>query len=143
MLGDIETAAYDGAAALQQINDVKYNDLGSAFEAVKRSAEVALLPMASMIANTLTSLAPILTDTFEEISPVITDTLNACMPFVQDFLVGMGDTLKKVMPMVTELAAGILPLLAQLVGSYSRRSCRSFRLFYRRSPASLPPCSRC
>ena len=45
VLGDIETAAYDGAAALQQINDVKYNDLGSAFEAVKRSAEVALLPM--------------------------------------------------------------------------------------------------
>ena len=118
VLGDIETAAYDGAAALQQINDVKYNDLSSAFEAVKRSAEVALLPMASMIANTLTSLAPILTDTFEEISPVITDTLNACMPFVQDFLVGMGDTLKKVMPMVTELAAGILPLLAQLVGSF-------------------------
>ena len=115
VLGDIETAAYDGAAALQQINDVKYNDLGSAFEAVKRSAEVALLPMASMIANTLTSLAPILTDTFEEISPVITDTLNACMPFVQDFLVGMGDTLKKVMPMVTELAAGILPLLAPLM----------------------------
>lgn len=115
VLGDIETAAYDGAAALQQINDVKYNDLGSAFEAVKRSAEVALLPMASMIANTLTSLAPILTDTFEKISPVITDTLNACMPFVQDFLVGMGDTLKKVMPMVTELAAGILPLLAQLM----------------------------
>ena len=118
VLGDIETAAYDGAAALRQINDVKYNDLGSAFEAVKRSAEVALLPMASMIANTLTSLAPILTDTFEEISPVITDTLNACMPFVQDFLVGMGDTLKEVMPMVTELAAGILPLLAQLVGSF-------------------------
>lgn len=115
VLGDIETAAYDGAAALQQINDVKYNDLGSAFEAVKRSAEVALLPMASMIANTLTSLAPILTDTFEEISPVITDTLNACMPFVQDFLVGMGDTLKKVMPMVTELAAGILPLLPPLM----------------------------
>ena len=118
VLASIETAAYDGAAALQQINDVKYNDLGSAFEAIKRSAEVALLPMASMIANTLTSLAPILTDTFEEISPVITDTLNACMPFVQDFLVGMGDTLKKVMPMVTELAAGILPLLAQLVGSF-------------------------
>ena len=115
VLGDIETAAYDGAAALQQINDVKYNDLGSAFEAVKRSAEVALLPMASMIANTLTSLAPILTDTFEEISPVITDTLNACMPFVQDFLVGMGDTLKEVMPMVTELAAGILPLLPPLM----------------------------
>ena len=60
VLASIETAAYDGAAALQQINDVKYNDLGSAFEAIKRSAEVSLLPMASMIANTLTALAPIL-----------------------------------------------------------------------------------
>lgn len=118
VLGSIETAAYDGAAALQQINDVKYNDLGSAFEAVKRSAEVALLPMASMIANTLTSLAPILSETFEAISPVITDTLNACMPFVQDFLAGMGDTLRTVMPMVTELAAGLLPLLSQLVSSF-------------------------
>ncbi len=118
VLANVETAAYDGAAALQQINDVKYNDLGSAFEAIKRSAEVTLLPMASMIANTLTALAPILMETFEAIAPIITDTLNTCMPFVQEFLLGMGDALKMVMPMVTELAAGILPLLSQLVSSF-------------------------
>lgn len=117
VLENIETAAYDGAEALAQINDVKYDDLGSAFEAVKRSAEVTLLPMASMIANTLTALAPILSDTFESIAPLITETLNACMPFVQEFLIGMGDALRTVMPMVTELAAGILPLLSQLVAS--------------------------
>lgn len=118
VLASIETAAYDGAAALQQINDVKYNDLGSAFEAVKRSAEVALLPMASMIANTLTALAPILSDTFEAIAPVITDTLNTCMPFVQQFLVGMGEALQTVLPMVSQLAAGLLPLLGQLVSAF-------------------------
>lgn len=117
VLASIETAAYDGAAALQQINDVKYNDLGSAFEAVKRSAEVALLPMASMIANTLTSLAPILSETFEAISPVITDTLNACMPFIEEFLVGMGDTLKAVIPMIAQLAAELLPVLTQLMST--------------------------
>lgn len=117
VLANIETAAYDGAAALQQINDVKYNDLGSAFEAIKRSAEVSLLPMASMIANTLTALAPILRETFEAIAPVITETLNTCMPFVQQFLVGMGDALKTVLPMVSQLAAGLLPLLAQLVST--------------------------
>lgn len=117
VLADVEAAAYDGAAALEQIGEVKYNDLGSAFESVKRSAEVALLPMASMIANTLTSLAPILSDTFESISPVLTDTLNACMPFVEEFLIGMGDALQEVMPMVAELAAGLLPVLTQLVGT--------------------------
>ena len=118
VLASIETAAYDGAAALQQINDVKYNDLGSAFEAVKRSAEVALLPMASMIANTLTALAPILSDTFEAIAPVITDTLNTCMPFVQQYLVGMGQALQTVLPMVSQLAAGLLPLLSQLISAF-------------------------
>ena len=118
VLASIETAAYDGAAALQQINDVKYNDLGSAFEAIKRSAEVSLLPMASMIANTLTALAPILRETFEAIAPVITDTLNTCMPFVQQFLVGMGEALQTVLPMVSQLAAGLLPLLSQLISAF-------------------------
>lgn len=118
VLANIETAAYDGAAALQQINDVKYNDLGSAFEAIKRSAEVSLLPMASMIANTLTALAPILRETFEAIAPVITEALNTCMPFVQQFLVGMGEALQTVLPMVSQLAAGLLPLLAQLVSAF-------------------------
>ena len=118
VLASIETAAYDGAAALQQINDVKYNDLGSAFEAIKRSAEVSLLPMASMIANTLTALAPILRETFEAIAPVITETLNACMPFVQQFLMGMGQALQTVLPMVSQLASGLLPLLSQLISAF-------------------------
>lgn len=118
VLASIETAAYDGAAALQQINDVKYNDLGSAFEAIKRSAEVSLLPMASMIANTLTALVPILRETFEAIAPVITETLNACMPFVQQFLMGMGQALQTVLPMVSQLAAGLLPLLSQLISAF-------------------------
>ena len=117
VLASIETAAYDGAAALQQINDVKYNDLGSAFEAIKRSAEVSLLPMASMIANTLTALAPILRETFEAIAPVITETLNACMPFVQQFLMGMGQALQTVLPMVSQLAAGLLPPLMSLLNA--------------------------
>ena len=116
VLASIETAAYDGAAALQQINDVKYNDLGSAFEAIKRSAEVSLLPMASMIANTLTALAPILRETFEAIAPVITETLNACMPFVQQFLMGMGQALQTVLPMASMIAntlTALAPILRE------------------------------
>ena len=71
VLADIETAAYDGADALDQINDVKYNDLGSAFEQIRRTAEVAFLPMASMIANSLTRLAPIISSALDSIIPVV------------------------------------------------------------------------
>jgi phage-related minor tail protein len=117
VLADIETAAYDGADALQHINDVKYNDLGSALEQIKRSAEVTLLPMASTIANALTALAPILTETFEAIQPVITQTLDDCMPFVQDFLKGMGDVLKKVLPLIANLASSLLPILTELMST--------------------------
>lgn len=117
VLANIEDAAYDGAAALQQINDIKYNDLGSAFEQIKRTAEVTLLPMASMIANTLTDLAPIIRDVFESIGPVISETMQECMPFVKEFLVGMGDVLKKVLPLIADLAKKLLPILTQLVSS--------------------------
>lgn len=117
VLAGIETAAYDGAEALQKINDVKYNDLGSAFEQIKRTAEVAILPMASMIANTLTALSPLIKDAMESIIPVITDTMNACMPFVEEFLMGMGDVLKDVLPMIANLASSLLPILTQLVST--------------------------
>ena len=112
VLASIETAAYDGAAALQQINDVKYNDLGSAFEAIKRSAEVSLLPMASMIANTLTALAPILRETFEAIAPVITETLNACMPLVPPLM----QIVEALLPPLMSLLNAIMPILSPLLG---------------------------
>lgn len=117
VLASIEDAAYDGAEALQQINDVKYDDLGSAFEQIKRTAEVSFLPMASMIANTLTDLAPIIKDVFEAIGPVISETMQECMPFVQEFLLGMGDVLKKVLPLIADLARKLLPILTQLVST--------------------------
>lgn len=117
VLSDIETAAYDGAAALDQINEVKYDDLGSAFEQIKRTAEVALLPMASMIANVLTDLAPLIGDALETIVPIITETTEACMPFVEEFLVGAGNVLQEVLPLITKLASGLLPILFTLIST--------------------------
>lgn len=117
VLSDIETAAYDGAAALDQINAVKYDDLGSAFEQIKRTAEVALLPMASMIANVLTDLAPLIGDALETIVPIITETTEACMPFVEEFLVGAGNVLQEVLPLITKLASGLLPILFTLIST--------------------------
>lgn len=117
VLSDIETAAYDGAAALDQINAVKYDDLGSAFEQIKRTAEVALLPMGSMIANVFTDLAPLIGDALESIIPVITETTEACMPFVEEFLVGASSVLQEVLPLITQLASGLLPVLFTLIST--------------------------
>ena len=117
VLSDIETAAYDGADALGAINDVKYNDLGSAFTQIKRTAETAILPMASMIANTLTGLAPVISTAMESIGPVITETMEACMPFVELFLQGIGTTLETVLPLIASLASSLLPILTSLIST--------------------------
>lgn len=114
-LADTEDAIYDAGDALDQINDVKYDNLEDAFGSIKRSAEVTLLPLASMIADSLVDLAPIFSDTFSEIAPVITDTAEACMPFVEDFLGGIGETLQVVGPMLSDLATNLMPVLMQLI----------------------------
>ncbi len=116
-LADTRDAAYDAEGAMQTIADVKYDNIADAFEGIKRSAEVTLLPMATMVSDSIMDLMPTIEGLFETLGPVIQDTLTACMPFVEDFLVGIGDTLTLVLPMVAELAAGLLPLLMQLVSS--------------------------
>lgn len=115
VLASIETAAYDGAAALQQINDVKYNDLGSAFEAIKRSAEVSLLPMASMIANTLTALAPILRETFEAIAPVIQAILPPIVSILTSILPMLTQIISTILPVLTSLISALLPVITPLL----------------------------
>lgn len=44
-LASIEDGAYDTAGAMQQIKDIKYDDIGSVFEGLKRSLEVLIVPL--------------------------------------------------------------------------------------------------
>lgn len=114
-LADIESGAYDAEDALGKINDVKYNNLTDAFNAVKREGEIALLPLASTIANAFTELAPLIGDVFETLGPIIEQVTTDAMPFLNDFLNGIKDVLPILMPMIGELADAILPLLGEFV----------------------------
>lgn len=112
---EMESGAYNAENALGKINKVKYNNLSDAFEAVKRQGEVALLPLASTIANAFTELAPLIGDVFETIGPIIEQVTADAMPFLNDFLAGIKDILPTIMPMISQLAASILPLLGEFV----------------------------
>ena len=114
-LADINDGAYNTEDALGKINDVKYDNLTDAFEGIKRQAEVALLPLASTIANAFADIAPVIGDLFTQLGPIIEQVTEAAMPFVEEFLVGMIDTLKMVSPMVLELSRAILPLLSTFI----------------------------
>ena len=114
-LADIQSGAYDTEDALGKINAVKYDNLEDAFEGIKRQGEVALLPLASTIANAFTELAPIIGDVFEMLGPIIEQVTADAMPFIEEFLEGIKDLLPEIMPMISSLAEAILPLLSTFI----------------------------
>lgn len=66
-------AAYDTEGALEKINQVKYNDLDSAIQGIGRQMEVALLPAADAVYQSLIDSMPEITEAMEEVSPVIAE----------------------------------------------------------------------
>lgn len=66
-------AAYDTEGALEQINQVKYNDLDSAIQGIGRQMEVALLPAADAVYQSIMDNMPEITEAMEEMSPVIAE----------------------------------------------------------------------
>jgi len=66
-------AAYDIEGALEKINQVKYNDLDSAIQGIGRQMEVALLPAADAVYQSLMDSMPEITEAMEEVSPVIAE----------------------------------------------------------------------
>lgn len=66
-------AAYDTEGALEQINQVRYNDLDSALQGIGRQMEVSMLPAADAVYQSLMDNMPEITEAMEEVSPVIAE----------------------------------------------------------------------
>lgn len=109
---DMQSGAYDTEDALGKITDVKYDNIGDALEAIKRQAEVTLLPMATTIANAFMDIAPVISSLFERLGPIIDQVIADALPFVEDFLMGAIDALELVIPLIVDLAGDLLPLLS-------------------------------
>lgn len=114
-LADINDEAYNTEDALGKINEVKYNNLGDAFEGIKRSAEVALLPLASTIANAFMKIAPIIESIFEKLGPIFEQVLADAMPFITEFLDGLMGALEEIAPVLMEVLSVILPIVGDFV----------------------------
>ena len=70
-MADASSAAYSTGEALDQINQTRYNDLDSALEGVRRRLEVAMLPAADAVYQSLMAHLPEVTGALDEMSPVI------------------------------------------------------------------------
>ena len=93
-LAEIEDGAYATSDAMNQIKDVKYDDLGSMFEELKRNVELLLIPIGEM-------LIPLLSILIDTILPVITDLLA---PLIELFA-------QLITPIINLISSAITPLI--------------------------------
>lgn len=98
-LADIEDGAYDTGDALNQMKDVKYDDIGSAIEGLKRNFELLIQPIG------------------DALIPLIEKIVNEMLPQMQTTLQPVIDKIIGFMPTIFTLVEGILPQLIGLVAA--------------------------
>lgn len=114
-LADMQAGAYATGEELSGLQAIKYDNIGAAFEQVKRTLEVALLPVASDIANRIVELAPKIQEMIEKVMPHITtlaETLGPILDTVVSLAVkGIGflaENIEVIIPIVAGLTAALL-----------------------------------
>ena len=94
-MADASSAAYDTQGALEQINQVKYNDLDSALQGIRRKMEVDLLPAADAVYQSLMDSMPEITAAMGEMSPVIAE-------IAEDFADWAGGAVSEGLPVLVD-----------------------------------------
>ena len=94
-MANASQAAYDTGDALEQINQVKYNDLDSAIQGIGRQIEVALLPAADAMYQSLMSNMPEISAAIEEVSPAVAE-------IAEDFADWAGGAISEGLPVLVD-----------------------------------------
>ena len=111
-----------------QIKEVKYDDLGSMFEALKRNVEMLVLPLGNALMPILQQVIQFLMDnmpTIEgliaQIAPIITDLFAQLLPplmqLMQSIMPVLFNLLQQIIPFITQIAQAVLPVIVQLMNT--------------------------
>lgn len=119
-LSNMEGGAYDAGDALSGIMDVKYNNIGDAFGAIKRKAEVSLLPLASTVANSVLSIMPTIEKLMDNLIPIIEEMGETIGPLITDIFADIGSMLGEFLPPILKIASVVakqlIPPLVNIIG---------------------------
>ena len=107
-LADIEDGAYDTYGALDDIKGVKYDDLGSMFEGLKRSVEMLVLPLGEM-------LIPVLSELIEEVLPVLQEILPPLLESFESFLPTLIEMSENLLPIILDVFTQLAPILMSAI----------------------------
>lgn len=118
---------YDGTAdSMNKIKEVKYDDIGSMFEGLKRNVEMLLLPLGNAlmplivsIMNLILNNMPLIEGLIDQLTPVITQLFTALIPPIQTFietaLPMLANLIDQILPIFIELLTTLLPPIMEIV----------------------------
>lgn len=109
-----------------QIKEIKYDNLSDMFEALKRNAEMllvplgnALMPILQQIVQFLMDNMPLIEGVIQQIAPVITDLFGQLLPplmqLVQTIMPVIFDLIQQLVPFITQIVQAVLPVFVELL----------------------------
>ena len=72
-MGSMQTASVDAKGAIEQLNEVKANDLGRSISQISRSLQDALIPSSQDAAKALQANMPAIQEQFSKLQPIISE----------------------------------------------------------------------
>ncbi len=111
---------------MNQIKEVKYDNLSDMFEGLKRNVEMLTLPLGNALMPILQQVIQIIMDNmpmiegiFNQLAPVITNLFSQLLPplmnLVQAIMPVLFDLLNQIIPFVSQILETILPVLVELL----------------------------
>lgn len=107
-LANIEDGAYATSDSMEELKDIKYDDLGSMMESLGRSVETLLLPLGE-------ALIPLIQQIIEEILPVIEENLPLLTDFISQLVSSLTPLVESLLPPMMDLFNLLLPILIQFI----------------------------
>lgn len=109
-LSSMKDGSLDATAALEQMEKVKYNDIGYSISQIGRGIQDALIPSAEKVGQAIFEVMPEIMAGFEDLTPIIStlgESFVAILPDVMSFL-------QQIMPIIGDLIKQLTPFLTQL-----------------------------
>lgn len=124
-LADIQSGAYETSDALSQMGEVKYDDLGSMLEGLKRSLELLLIPLGETLVPAIAAVAEQLMPVVEELLPPLSELLGTLIEsilppiieLIEEILSPLMELVETLLPPLVELAEAIIAPLAEILGA--------------------------
>lgn len=119
-LGDIGDAAYGTGEELNNIKDIKYDDLGSMFEGLKRTVELLLLPLGEQLIPLLSEIIDGVLPLIESILPPLIECISAILqPVLELIESALVPLVEALMPIFDVISSLLIPILEVLMSVFS------------------------